>query len=118
MAVGEPVHIDAAHLVTTLVYLQRRTRRNTRCSMTRSGWVPVLDGARRSAGLVLMATDVDWHHDPRRPTDPRDHVQEVHGTVEGSAAAIIAALSGRRIGPGTVVGELAGDGVDQLLAGR
>jgi len=116
VAVGEAVHLPPDHLVTTLVYLQRRTRANTRFHLTAHGRRPVLDGARRTAGLRLHATDIGWTHDPTAPTDPRDAPREVQATVEGSAAALVLAMAGRQVGPGTVVGELTGDGCAQLLA--
>lgn len=116
VAVGEAVNIPPDHLVTTLVYLQRRTRKNTRFHLTPHGRQPVLDGARRTEGLRLHATDVGWTHDPAAPSDPRDAPCDERATVEGSAAALVLAMAGRQVGPGTVVGELTGDGVDQLLS--
>ena len=116
VAVGEAVHLPADHLETTLVYLQRRTRKNTRFHLTAQGRQPVLDGARRTQGLRLRATDIGWTHDPTAPTDPRDAPCEVRATVEGSAAALVLAMAGRQVGAGTVVGELTGDGVTQLLS--
>ena len=116
VAVGEAVHLPEDHLVTTLVYLQRRTRKNTRFHLSVHGRQPVLDGARRTEGLRLHATDLGWTHDPTAPTDPRDAPSKVRATVEGSAAALVLAMAGRHVGPGTVVGELTGDGVAQLLS--
>jgi len=116
VAVGEAVHLPEDHLVTTLVYLQRRTRKNTRFHLTAHGRRPVLDGAARTAGLLLRATDIGWTHDPTSPTDPRDTPTEVRASVEGSAAALVLAMAGRQVGAGTVVGELTGDGCAQLLA--
>ena len=94
----------------------RRTRKNTRFHLTAQGRQPVLDGARRTQGLRLHATDIGWTHDPTAPTDPRDAPCEVRATVEGSAAALVLAMAGRQLGPSTVVGELTGDGVAQLLS--
>jgi hypothetical protein len=76
----------------------------------------VLDGATRTAGLLLRATDIGWTHDPTAPSDPRDAPTDVQATVEGSAAALVLAMAGRQVGTGSVVGELTGDGCAQLLA--
>ena len=118
VAIGEAVQLPADHLVATLVYLQRRTRANTRFHLSLHGREPVLDGAARTAGLLLRATDIEWTHDPAAPTDPRDEPAEVRASVEGSAAALILAMAGRQIGPDTPVGRLTGDGAAQILAPR
>ena len=60
----------------------------------------LLGGKRRSTGLTLIATDVDWSHGSGQE-------------VKGPLASIILALTGRKVG----LADLTGDGV-ATLSGR
>ena len=84
VALGAPSTIPVADLESTLAYLARRVPGNTRFNLTRHGRVPVLDGARRAAGLRLRATDAGGEHGaPGAPL------------VEGPAEGLVLALAGR-----------------------
>ncbi len=117
VATCRPVDLPGDHLVATLIYLQRRAKGNTRFHLSAHGRVSVLDGAARTAGLSLRATDVDWTHDGGAG-DGRNRERAVtpRGSVEGPAASLILAMAGRLVPPEAVTGRLTGDGVAHLLA--
>lgn len=99
LATGSTVELPPEHLTTTLAYLARRVKGNTRFTITRHGRRPVLDGHDRIAGTRLQATDVPW----TIGDGP---------AVQGPALALIAALAGRP----SALDHLEGDGVSTLRA--
>lgn len=97
LATDRTVELPDPHLVTTLAYLARRVKGNTRFTVTRHGRRTALDGHDRIAGLRLAATDVAWSFGDGP-------------AVRGPALALIAALAGRA----GALDRLAGDGVAVL----
>jgi uncharacterized protein (TIGR03083 family) len=82
---GKPMDRAAEALVASLAFYQ--------------GAQPLVGAKKRSEGLHLVATDVDWEHG----SGP---------TVSGPAIALLLAMSGRRAG----LDDLTGDGVSAMTA--
>ena len=101
IATGTAAQLSPATLGWTLDYLTTRVPGNTRFHIRRARRVPVLDGARRAAGLQLVATDLG-----------RSWGSPQHPVVEGPADALVLALAGRRCG----LDRLDGPGVATLAA--
>lgn len=97
LALDLPVELPPEHLTTTLAYLARRAKGNTRFTLTRHGRRPVLACQALVAGLRLEATDVAW-------------TTGAGPVVRGPALALATAMAGR---PGAVE-RLSGDGLEAL----
>ena len=97
LATDRTVELPADHLTTTLAYLARRRKGNTRFTLTRHGRQPVLEVEERIRGIRLEATDVAWTIGEGLE-------------VQGPALALAAAMAGRT----GALDHLSGDGVAEL----